>query len=72
MFFKKKLQTHAYDKAAQKPVIRSSICTGEKVAGFQDLATGRFVDVMLIRSPEDLREFCRLYGVKEEELTTLY
>lgn len=72
MFFKKKLQTHVYDKAAQKPVIRSSICTGEKVAGFQDLATGRFVDVMLIRSPEDLREFCRLYGVKEEELTTLY
>lgn len=72
MFFKKKLQTHAYDKAAQKPVIRSSICTGEKVAGFQDLATGRFVDVMLIRTPEDLREFCRLYGVEEEELTTLY
>lgn len=72
MFFKKKLQTHAYDKAAQKPVIRSSICTGEKVAGFQDLATGRFVDVMLIRTPEDLREFCRLYGVKEAELTTLY
>lgn len=72
MFFKKKLQTHAYDKAAQKPVICSSICTGEKVAGFQDLATGRFADVMLIRSPEDLREFCRLYGVEEEELTTLY
>ncbi|HIX17039.1 MAG TPA: aspartate dehydrogenase [Candidatus Gemmiger faecavium] len=72
MFFKKKLQTHAYDKAAQKPVIRSSICTGEKVAGFQDLATGRFADVILIRSPEDLREFCRLYGVEEEELTTLY
>ena len=72
MFFKKKLQTHAYDKAAQKPVIRSRICTGEKVAGFQDLATGRFADVILIRSPEDLREFCRLYGVEEEELTTLY
>lgn len=72
MFFKKKLQPRTYDKAPQKPVIRSSICTGEKVAGFQDLATGRFADVMLIRSPEDLREFCRLYGVKEEELTTLY
>ena len=72
MFFKKKLQPRTYDKATQKPVICSSICTGEKVAGFQDLATGRFVDVMLIRSPEDLREFCRLYGVKEEELTTLY
>ncbi len=72
MFFKKKLQPRTYDKTAQKPVIRSSICTGEKVAGFQELATGRFVDVMLIRSPEDLREFCQLYGVKEEELTTLY
>lgn len=45
MFFKKKLQPRTYDKATQKPVIRSSICTGEKVAGFQDLATGRFVDV---------------------------
>ena len=72
MFFRKKQEIHSYDRESQRPVIRASICTGEKVAGFQDLATGRFADVMLIRSPEDLREFCRLYGVKEEELTTLY
>lgn len=31
MFFKKKQETRTYDKENQKPVIRSSICTGEKV-----------------------------------------
>ena len=31
-----------YDPATQIPVIRSSICTGEKVAGFKDKRSGRF------------------------------
>ena len=39
MFFRKKQETRTYDRNSQKPVIRSSICTGEKVAGFQDIRT---------------------------------
>lgn len=72
MFFKKKQETRTYDKENQKPMIRSSICTGEKVAGFQDIRTGKFTEVMLIRTSEDLEEFRRLYGICESEISTQY
>ena len=45
-------------------MIRSSICTGEKVAGFKDLEGGRFTEVMLIRSREDERRFREIYGLE--------
>ena len=72
MFFKKKRETRTYDRETQKPVIRASICTGEKVAGFQDIRTGKFTEVMLLRSSRDLEEFCRLYGVGPDEISTRY
>ena len=46
-----------YDPARQRPVLRVSICTGEQVAGLEDRKTGAFEDIMLIRSPKDLRRF---------------
>ena len=60
MFFRKKRETRTYDRETQEPVIRASICTGEKVAGFRDLRTGRFTEIMLICTPGDLEEFRRL------------
>lgn len=72
MFFRKKLEVRTYDKENQMPVIRSSICTGEKVAGFWDIRTGKFTEVMLIRTSGDLAEFCRLYGIGESEISTQY
>ena len=72
MFFRKKQETRTYDRNSQKPVIRSSICTGEKVAGFQDIRTGKFTEVLLIRTPGDLEEFCRLYGIGADEISTQY
>lgn len=57
-----------YDKKGKIPVIRASICTGEKVAGFKDEATGKFEDLMLIRNDGDLKEFLRVYQVEEEEV----
>ena len=53
----------ANDKENEKPIIRASICTGEKTAGFRDIKTGRFREVMLIRSPKDLDEFMEKYGL---------
>lgn len=41
--FHKKIQKETYDKENQKPVIRSNICTGEKVAGFRNIRTGKFL-----------------------------
>ena len=48
------------------PAIRCSICTGEQVAGFRNGQTGRFEEVMLIRSPADLEEFKQRYGISGE------
>ena len=49
-------------------MIRASICTGEKVAGFKEAKTGRFEDLMVIREEKDLQTFLKRYGVKKEEI----
>lgn len=61
----------AYDKALLEPVVRSSICTGEKVAGFRERDTGRFREISLIRSEADLDAFRQKYGI-EGEIRTIY
>ena len=53
-----------FDPETQYAVIRSSICTGEKVAGFKNKNDGHFIEVMLIRSSADEEEFKRTYGVE--------
>ena len=67
----KKASAEAYDAEKLVPVIRSSICTGEKVAGFREKETGRFREVSLICSPADLDEFKRKYGI-EGEVPVIY
>ena len=44
--FKKKAKAYSYDKECMKPVIKTSICTGEQVAGFKDIHTGKIEDIM--------------------------
>ena len=67
MFFRKKqLPKESYDHENKKPVIRASICTGEQVAGFKDLHTGAFEEVMLIRDSADLTAFKEKYGIESE------
>ncbi len=63
MFFKKKIEKKTYDKENLRPVIKASICNGEQVAGFQDIHTGTFEEVMLIRGNDDLAEFMNMYGI---------
>lgn len=57
-----------FDKTGKIPVIRSSICTGEQTAGFKDTASGKFEEVMLIRSSADLEEFLRCYDIHEADI----
>ena len=64
--FKKKTEKKTYDREYMKPVIRASICTGEEVAGFKDIRTGKIEEIMLIRSPEDLEKFKEIYEITEE------
>ena len=48
------------------PALHCSICNGEQIAGFQELATGKFQEVMLIRDSRDLERFCEEYGIEGE------
>lgn len=70
--FGKKSAPKPYDRTRYKPVLHCSICTGEQVAGFKDLRTGRFEDVMLVRTQRDLNAFLTQYGLKAEELEKDY
>ena len=53
--------TVPFDPEKQYAVIRCSICTGEKVAGFKNRADGHFTEVMLIRSPGEEQRFKDMY-----------
>lgn len=63
--FKKK-QPKSYNASIKQPIIRVSICNGEQVAGFKDIRTGEFEEIMLIRNVEDLDKFRRMYGITGE------
>ena len=64
--FKKKVLMQTYDKENKKPIIKSSICNGEQVAGFKDIRTGKMEEIMLIKNRADLEMFKAMYGITEE------
>lgn len=70
--FRKKVKKQTYDKETLQPVIRSSICTGEQVAGFRDIQTGKFHEVMLIRNGGDLNEFLETYDISQGDIQRAY
>lgn len=55
--------SQSYDKENQKPILKCSICTGEQVAGFKNIHTGKFEDIMLIKNKKDLDSFKQQYGI---------
>lgn len=64
---KKQPQRASYDKENQIPVLKCSICNGEQVAGFKDIRTGKFEEIMLISKQKDLDDFKELYGIDRIE-----
>lgn len=69
---RKKQEQQSFDREKKEPVIRSSICTGEKVAGFRDKGNGKFEDILLLKTETDLNRFCELYGIEKSEIKTIY
>lgn len=63
--FRKKTVVKQYDKENKRPVIKCSICNGEQVAGFKDIHTGKFEEIMLIKDSKDLDVFMQLYDVQD-------
>ncbi len=72
-FFKKqKPQAPVFPPEQYEPVLRCSICTGEQVACMRDRSTGQLRELMLIRTPSDLEDFCRTYQVRAETIRKVY
>ena len=64
LFSKKKaVEPLSYDRENEYPVLHCSICNGEQVAGFLNKRSGHFEEIALIRSPKDLEDFKRTYGI---------
>ncbi|MGN1112667.1 MAG: hypothetical protein ACI4RP_05630 [Acutalibacteraceae bacterium] len=57
-------ETIPFDPQKQYAVIRCSVCSGEKVAGFKSIEGGSFTEVMLIRTDEDEKRFKKIYNLK--------
>lgn len=65
LYYEKHLKdTIPFDSQKQYAVIRCSICTGEKVAGFINIDDGHFTEVMLIRTDEDEQRFIKIYNLE--------
>lgn len=70
--FRRKAKKCSYDRENLRPVIRVSICTGEQVAGFKNIHTGKFTECLLIRNSGDLKEFLETYDISEADVTREY
>ncbi len=69
MFGKKtKSSTKSYNPETEYPVIRASICTGEKTAGIKDKVTGHIRDTRLIRDDRELNAFMREFSIPDKSL----
>lgn len=63
MFKRKTFKKKQYDKENLRPVLKCSICNGEQVAGFKNIHTGQFEEIMLIRNKDDLDTFMKMYNI---------
>ena len=66
---KKRIEKKSYDRENLKPILHASICTGETVAGFKDKRTGKFEEIMLIKSESDKELFKEMYDITSDLLT---
>ena len=63
---KKKIEKKSYDRENMKPILHASICTGETVAGFKNRRTGKFEEVMLVKSEADKELFKKIYDITDD------
>ncbi|MCR5590917.1 MAG: aspartate dehydrogenase [Lachnospiraceae bacterium] len=61
--FRKKKTPESYDSTCKKPIIKACTCNSDQVAGFRDLKSGAFEEIMMIRNADDLEEFRKRFGI---------
>ena len=62
----------AFDPEKLQPAVRRSYCNREMSFGFIDKETGKFREHSGGSSEHELEEFCRQYGIRPEDLKTIY
>lgn len=73
MFKKKKtIPAYTFDPNREKPIIRCNVYTGEKIAGFKNIETGKFIEMMLIQSEQDVAKFRSDYHLGDVNIRTEY
>ena len=72
LFSKKKSDYPKMPAGDYEPVLRCSICTGEQVLCAKDRQTGKLLEIMLIRSPAELEDFCAANGISAAEIGKIY
>ena len=70
LFHRKK--TPAFDAEALQPAVRKSYCNREMTFGFIEKATGKFRPYSCANTQAELEACCREYGIKIEDLKTIY
>lgn len=72
IFQRKQPKRPQFPPERYEPVVRRSICTGERTACVRERETGKVYELMLLRTPEDLAAFAREYGLRPEDVETVY
>lgn len=73
MFGKKKQEKPLeYDREYKRPAIKTSICTGEMVAGFLDKSSGKFEDVRMVQDEREIEVFCKSCGISRDEIVKIW
>ena len=62
----------AYDAETLQPAVRKSYCNREMTLGFLEKETGKFRAQCCANSQKELEDFCRQYGIRPEDLKTIY
>ncbi|MBQ1678055.1 MAG: aspartate dehydrogenase [Oscillospiraceae bacterium] len=71
-WFRRKPKAPLYDPEKQQPAVRRSYCNREMSLGFLDKQTGKFVEHRGATTQQELEAFCRQYGIRPEDLKTIY
>jgi len=72
LFKKREPALPDYPAERYEPVLRRSICTGERVGCMRDRDTGKVHELTVLRTDADVAAFCRRYGTSPAEIRTLY
>ncbi len=72
LFHKRAPEPPRFPAEEYEPVLRCSVCTGEKTACMRQRSTGKRREIQLIRSESDLEDFCRSHGAMREETRRIY